>query len=256
MKIKQELTQNKGDFNMKSTETTTVRMRKFTLIELLVVIAIIAILAAMLLPALNQARETAKKISCLSNVKQLGLAIKMYADDYENRIVISYHVSPNWYWQQTLASGKYTTSVLDPSNIGNASTPPRGIYRCPSEVSLANEFKGCHYGLNQNLANTTTPSVKMFAKLSNIPHPSQVMLLGDKGMNTVATNNPAYKVIGDPFTKAPKQLRHPDLEGMNIGFVDGHAESLRYTEIGFKEQDASYYMTRIWGRKDWQSKWK
>ncbi len=137
----------------------------FTLIELLVVIAIIAILAAMLLPALGKARERGRSASCISNQKQLGAAIGFYVADNDDCMIPITQGSNRHLWGHTLTSDGYLSRLgVAKSGYTNYSYAQLKVFNCPSDVSPLNEYdanrkyyipQSYGYNANINLPSTT-----------------------------------------------------------------------------------------------------
>ncbi|MEI6424839.1 MAG: type II secretion system protein [Lentisphaerota bacterium] len=189
------------------------RSVRFTLIELLVVIAIIGILAALLLPALKKAKDTATTIRCLGNLKQIGLASFMYADDFRVERLTD---GLNGYWQKRLVNNDYLSSPT--SSQYNSSILPQGVYKCdavndPSTV-VFNDWKGIHYGMNQFFY-TDTPAYYQWAPNKPVKDPSKVMIFGDKSIGNAST---VY--AGNLGAIFPPFFRHN--RTMNYVFMDGH----------------------------------
>lgn len=207
----------------------------FTLIELLVVIAIIALLAAILFPAFAKARESARRASCSSNLKQIALSIVQYNQEYDGSYVraISYNDDPIYGWR--LALKPYLKSDQ--------------IFHCPSspdEFAIAGRTD---YYINANLSTYTSASNSAGINESLITSPSLTVLLGDgafkqsyfftnpsptpyPGTYSDTTSGLAYycrnfvedKPVGNPASK-----RH--LEGANYAMADGHVKWMRREKV-------------------------
>ena len=230
--------------NMKSRQP--LRREGFTLIELLTVIATIVVLAALLLPILDKAKDKARRTTCLSNLRQLGIAWMLYADENQGFLAESYPTNNPEAWVQG--------DMTKVNEAGNAELIRRGklfpynqsvpIYHCPNDPGVTiggrqvetlrsysmNSFMGARDPRLGSIPQGATDYVPFFAKDSDLSHPEQMWVLVEQDGRSIDDGffitDPTVRVWVDfPATSAE---RHNGTYVLN--FADGHSAIWRLTD--------------------------
>lgn len=247
----------------KDTQSGYVGRNAFTLVELLIVIALIAVLAAMLLPALNRAKEKAQGMQCVSNVRQLAFGWFLYSDDFNGRLAYNLggkaggkdpamKTNANWVnnnltWE--LDSDNTNTATLTEAGLGSYVSKNAHIYRCPADRVLSADQRNAgwsqrvrSYSMNAMVGNagelsihgtnSNNPSYVQFFRMTDIPHPADIFVFVEEHPDSI---NDGY------FLNVFYKNHWNDLPASYHGgaaafaFADGHAQLHRWARASTRQ---------------------